>query len=197
MPDRPEWSSRRFTICFVLTGEYSSPEFRARFSEQASKAAERSDWIIAVSEFTANQVADLLGFDRKRIRVISHGVRVPTRASTLEREKMILFVGALQIRKNVIRLVEAFERLPEEWRLVLAGAQNGYGSRSIQQRIEESSRRNRIEMKGYVSAEVLEDLYARAAIFAFPSLEEGFRNSGCGSDGPFNSSLDLKHVCPS
>src|ERR1035441_2222495 len=42
-----------FHDLFVLTGEYSTPEFRRRFAEQARDAAGRSDRIIAVSQFTA------------------------------------------------------------------------------------------------------------------------------------------------
>ena len=163
-----------FHDLFVLTGEYSSPEFRARFSRQAQSAAQRSDWIIAVSEFTARQVTEHLGFDRNRVQVIPHGVRLPQLSPSRQREKIVLFVGALQIRKNVERLIEAFETLSDEWRLILAGAPNGYGAEGIQHRIERSTCRKRIKMTGYVDAAALEDLYARATIFAFPSLAEGF-----------------------
>jgi len=38
------------------------------------------------------------------------------------REKVILNVGAIQKRKNIVRLVEAFETLPPPWQLVLAGS---------------------------------------------------------------------------
>src|SRR5208283_2235400 len=50
-----------FHDLFVLTGEYSTPEFRARFARQARDAAARSDAIVAVSEFTRRQVVSLLG----------------------------------------------------------------------------------------------------------------------------------------
>ena len=48
----------RRTVCtfhdlFVMTGEYSSPDFRARFTAQAQRAAQHTDLIIAVSRFTA------------------------------------------------------------------------------------------------------------------------------------------------
>ncbi len=162
-----------FHDLFVLTGDYSSPEFRARFSQQARNAARNSDLIIAVSEFTANQVSTLLGFDPSRIRVVPHGVHFPASARA-KREKLILFVGALQIRKNIVRLVEAFERLPQEWMLVIAGAANGYGARSVLDRIEKSPNRDRIQVTGYVDRPDLEQLYSRASIFAFPSLDEGF-----------------------
>ncbi len=163
-----------FHDLFVITGEYSSPEFKRRFTAQARRAAENSDLIIAVSEFTATQVSSLLGFDRSRIRVVPHGVRLPVEHSEIERENMILFAGAFQTRKNVIRLVEAFERLPDAWRLVLAGAPSGYQAEKILERIESSPSRGRIQVAGYVSRPELDGLYSRASIFTLPSLDEGF-----------------------
>lgn len=163
-----------FHDLFVMTAEYSSPAFRARFEEQARRAAQNSDLIIAVSEFTAQQVSSLLGFDRARIRVVPHGMHESAPDAGVDRENMILFVGALQTRKNIARLVEAFELQPRNWTLVLAGAPDGYGARSILDRIEQSSCSDRIHVTGYVSRPELERLYARASIFAFPSLDEGF-----------------------
>jgi glycosyltransferase involved in cell wall biosynthesis len=163
-----------FHDLFVMTNEYSSPDFRARFTEQARRAAEHSDLIIAVSEFTAAQVNELLGFPRSRIRVVPHGVNPPQGKSETQAEKMVLSVGALQIRKNVIRLVEAFEQMPNDWKLTLAGAPTGFGAREILNRIQASTARDRITIAGYVTAEELDTLYRRAGIFAFPSLDEGF-----------------------
>ena len=163
-----------FHDLFVMTGEYSSPEFRERFSRQARTAAAHSDLIIAVSEFTAEQVTTLLGIDRARIRVVPHGVKRTTSKGNISREPMILFVGALQIRKNIARLVEAFESLPAGWKLVLAGSGGGYKAPEILRRIEASERSRDIEVTGYVSRERLDELFARASIFAFPSLDEGF-----------------------
>lgn len=164
-----------FHDLFVLTGEYSTPEFRLRFAEQARQAADLADLIIAVSESTAVQVVELLHVPRSRIRVIPHGVRNLHAASAAHstRENLVLFVGAIQKRKNVLRLVQAFERTPVEWKLVLAGSM-GYGSGDVVDAVEQSSRRADITMAGYVSDEQLETLYRRASIFAFPSLDEGF-----------------------
>jgi glycosyltransferase involved in cell wall biosynthesis len=162
-----------FHDLFVMTGEYSSADFRRRFAKQARIAERNSDMIIAVSQFTADQVHQLLGVERSRIRVIAHGVHPPRLATRVE-EKMVLTVGAIQLRKNTARLVEAFEALPPDWTLVLAGAPTGYGAEQILARIENSGAKQRIQVAGYVSPEELERLYARAAIFAFPSLDEGF-----------------------
>jgi glycosyltransferase involved in cell wall biosynthesis len=161
-----------FHDLFVLTGEYSTPDFRRRFAEQARDAASRSDRIIAVSQFTAGQVIGLLGVEAARVRVVHHGVRTPG-VTALTRRKIILHVGAIQHRKNLSRLVDAFERVDAGWQLVLAGSA-GYGAAEIASKIAESRSRERIRLPGYVTPAELANWYARAAIFAFPSLDEGF-----------------------
>lgn len=162
-----------FHDLFVMTGDYSTPDFRERFSGQARTAAERADCIIAVSNFTALQVHDLLGIPWNRIRVIAHGVMPPNSPVAVSRENIILYVGAIQTRKNIARLVEAFEMMPAEWQLLLVGSR-GYGAGRILARIADSPARDRIHLTGYLSVPQLEELYARASIFAFPSLDEGF-----------------------
>ncbi len=165
-----------FHDLFVITSEYSTPEFRRRFTFQARQAANRADLIIAVSQFTADQVEDLLKIERSRIRVVHHGISEPkfdAEPFRQSRKKIILFVGAIQKRKNVLRLVQAFEQTRPGWKLVLAGS-IGYGGEEILHAIQLSERRESIELPGYVSPEKLEVLYRTASIFAFPSLDEGF-----------------------
>jgi glycosyltransferase involved in cell wall biosynthesis len=167
----PAWRARRtvttFHDLFVMTGEYSSADFRQRFTELARDAADRSDIILAVSKFTATQVHERLGVDWDRLRVVHHGVRVRTLPNA-PREPVVLSVGAVQKRKNTARLIEAFGAMPEPWKLVLAGSA-GYGAEEIM-----ANAGPRVELTGYVTDEQLAMLYARASIFAFPSLDEGF-----------------------
>ena len=166
-----------FHDLFVLTGEYSTAEFRARFARQARDAAARADAIIAVSEFTKRQVVELLGYPAERVFVVHHGTRKLGDAAQgmapRHRERVVLSVGAIQTRKNTARLVDAFAALDDSWRLVLAGS-FGYGAEEIRRRIDGSPARERIAVLGYVPAEELARWYERAAIFAFPSLDEGF-----------------------
>lgn len=158
-----------FHDLFVLTGDYSTPEFRQRFAQQARDAAAHADLIIAVSHFTAGQVHALLNVEKSKIRVVHHGV-VERPVTPRTREKLVLSVGAIQTRKNTARLIEAFRSLPLGWRLVLAGSA-GYGSQQI---IEAARKEPLIEITGYQTESQLADLYSRASIFAFPSLDEGF-----------------------
>lgn len=159
-----------FHDLFVLTAQYSTPEFRKRFAEQARHAAAEADLIVAVSQFTANQVENLLGVERSRIRVVHHGVRPASFGRAVAREKIILCVGAIQTRKNTARLIDAFAAVPAGWQLVLAGSA-GYGAAGI---LEKAAHDSRILITGYVSPPELMRWYSRASLFAFPSLDEGF-----------------------
>ncbi|HMD71324.1 MAG TPA: glycosyltransferase family 1 protein [Bryobacteraceae bacterium] len=164
-----------FHDLFVMTSEYSTPEFRARFTGQARDAAARATAVIAVSEFTRQQVISHLGVAPERVHVVHHGIRgnPPAGGAGERRERVILSVGAIQKRKNIARLVGAFETVSADWRLALAGSA-GYGSEEILARIAASPAAGRISVLGYISPAELASWYARCSVFAFPSLDEGF-----------------------
>ena len=172
-----------FHDLFVMTGEYSTPEFRQRFTALARDAAARADHILAVSRYTAHQVEQLLGVEASRITVVHHGVdpvpevSAPDLAAFRRRYRIerpfLLHVGAIQARKNILRLVEACEALDPEFDLVLAGS-DGYGAAEIRARIAAGPARSRTRVLGYVTRPVIERLYRTASALAFPSLDEGF-----------------------
>jgi glycosyltransferase involved in cell wall biosynthesis len=161
-----------FHDLFVMSGNYSTREFRERFTAQARDAAAAADIVIAVSAFTGGQVQDLLGFPASRIRVIPHGV-VPRAIPNVARENIVLCVGAIQRRKNQTALVRAFRAMPSDWKLVLAGS-SGYEAGETMAEIERSPCAARIQVTGYISEDEIATWYGRARIFAFPSRDEGF-----------------------
>ena len=162
-----------FHDLFVLSGDYSTPEFRERFAAQAREAAAAADLIIAVSAFTASQIEHYLKVPADRIRIIHHGVLPRPIRAEVPREKIILCVGALQKRKNQAALVRAFRAAPSDWSLVLAGAE-GYEAAAVLSEVADSPAHARIHVTGYVSDAEIARWYAKAGIFAFPSLDEGF-----------------------
>ncbi|MEI8096983.1 MAG: glycosyltransferase family 1 protein, partial [Candidatus Moraniibacteriota bacterium] len=87
-----------------------------------------------------------------------------------------LYVGALQPRKNLVRLIEAFnvakQTIPE-MKLVLAGEKAWLPDEIFEAR-EKSPYKEDIIMTGAVSFENLRALYQGARLFVFPSLYEGF-----------------------
>lgn len=162
-----------FHDLFVLSGDYSTAEFRERFAAQARAAASAADLIIAVSAFTASQVEHYLNVPATRIRVIHHGVLPRAVPANISRENVILCIGALQRRKNQIALVRAFRAAPPDWILVLAGSQ-GYEADGILREVANSPILDRIRITGYLSEDEVARWYAKAKVFAFPSLDEGF-----------------------
>jgi glycosyltransferase involved in cell wall biosynthesis len=154
-------------------------------------AVKRADKLIAVSESTKH---DLLEFfpqlPESRIRVIHHGfdaeffggrVADETLSETLQTFYLqpgayMLYVGALQPRKNLIRVMQAFEKMKEhapEAKLVLAG-EPAWLAEGITATWENSPVRDDIVLTGRVSFETLRALYQGARFFVFPSLYEGF-----------------------
>jgi glycosyltransferase involved in cell wall biosynthesis len=171
-----------FHDLFVLTGDYSTAEFRERFAAQAKDAAAGSDLIVAVSAFTASQLENLLHVPRERIRVVHHGVghhgvrhqgEFSRLLPKLPRQNVVLCVGAIQRRKNQATLIRAFRAMPAGWKLVLAGAE-GFDAADALREAERSPRSSDIQITGYLNEGELAAWYARARIFAFPSLDEGF-----------------------
>jgi len=88
-----------------------------------------------------------------------------------------LYVGTVQPRKNLARLIEAYGLLVEAneigWDLVIAGGQ-GWQSDQFQAQVAEAELSERVHFPGYVADESLPALFRGALFFAFPSLFEGF-----------------------
>lgn len=154
-------------------------------------AVRRASKLIAVSQSTKN---DLLEFfpklPEKRIRVIHHGFDdeyFGTRISeaelnqqlatyNLQKRAYALYVGALQPRKNLVRLIEAFNIAKQsmfEMKLVLVG-EAAWLADEIYEAREKSLYKDDIIMTGAVNFEALRALYQGARLFIFPSLYEGF-----------------------
>ena len=91
--------------------------------------------------------------------------------------KMILNVGTLEPRKNVIILMKAFKKLREKgfegYKLVIAG-DRGWLYKQIFREVEHSDLENEVLFLGVVVDEDLPMLYNCADIFVYPSLYEGF-----------------------
>lgn len=147
--------------------------------------------IVAVSESTK---LDLIKFfpdiPSSRIRVIHHGVNADffSRPVTAKEQSellsphgltpgsFMLYVGAIQPRKNLVRLVSAFEKAKEthpEMKLVIVG-EKAWLSEQIVERMRRSPCADDIIRTGKVPFAELPVWYQSARFFAFPSLYEGF-----------------------
>jgi glycosyltransferase involved in cell wall biosynthesis len=94
----------------------------------------------------------------------------------LKKHGYLLFVGTLQPRKNIIKLVQAFRLMKEKGyggKLVIAG-KIGWLAEETLQVIKKSQDAQDIVMTGYISSESKRVLYRHADVFVLPSLYEGF-----------------------
>lgn len=148
-------------------------------------AIRRSDRIIAVSQSTKRDILHYFpNISEKKVSVVYHGYESKYPISNIKYQKKntstpyLLYVGAIQPRKNLETLVSAFETIKRDsrfgdLRLVIAGERAWLWEGTIA-RIEASSFRSAIDLKGRVTFAERENLYAGASAFVFPSLYEGF-----------------------
>lgn len=156
-----------------------------RIEQDIHSSIERSDHILVVSEFTKLEVIELLGVSEKKISVVYNAPSVSDETipfqrileKFLVRKPYLLYVGTIEPRKNITRLIHAYECLKKETgiphRLVLAGGM-GWNTERIQTAIDQSLYREEIVLTGYVSGIEKNTLYSNADLFLFPSLYEGF-----------------------
>jgi glycosyltransferase involved in cell wall biosynthesis len=152
-------------------------------------AARNADRIITISEATRRDVIRLLRVPPQRVKRVYCGVDErfkpmrDGRAIAAFREKrrlpdnFILYLGTLEPRKNVARLVQAYATLRRRettsYPLVLAGGR-GWGEAAIFAEIERSGYADDIRYVGYVPEEDMTLWYNAATLFVYPSEYEGF-----------------------
>lgn len=113
----------------------------------------------------------------------------------------VLYVGALESRKNLPRLLEAYARLRQlstQWQLVIVGARK-WKSSPIFDTVQLLGLEPHVHFTGYVADEHLPALYAGADLFTFPSLYEGFglpvlEAMACGTPVVTSNSSSLPEV---
>jgi glycosyltransferase involved in cell wall biosynthesis len=136
-----------------------------------------SSFIITPSIATQKDVSHFFSIPEEKITPLYSGVEIqkPTKEILAEvRSKyglskpFILSVGKLEPRKNIARLIKAFEKIHNtNWDLVIVGPK-GWGEKNNQSELDS------IKFTGYVSENELHALYELSQFFIYPSLWEGF-----------------------
>lgn len=132
--------------------------------------------ILTISQFSKTEIHQYYKFPLENIEVTYPGVTIPTTKSlpkTSHSRPYILFVGTIQPRKNIERLIEAFEMIDFTGDLLLVG-KKGWLFEKIFQRVLSSKYRDRIHFLEFVASDELQNLYQNAQFFVLPSLYEGF-----------------------
>jgi len=138
-----------------------------------------ADAIVTVSEFSKREIANELSISPQKVGVVYNGVDdlflKDGNAEPVDvDEPYLLFVGAMNDRKNFSGLLRAYsilrERYGDEHGLAVAGPED----RFIYKNVDSDLDREHIRHFGFVSEEELKYLYLNADLFLFPSLREGF-----------------------
>src|SRR3990167_1008301 len=151
-------------------------------------SVQRARKILTISEFSKQEIIEHYKYPKDNIEVTYPGInrKIKDKIITLDDNyqnkilkthgidrRYLLFVGTLQPRKNLERLIAAFERLKSEVQLIIVG-KKGWLWKPIIKRIQKSPKRERIKLLDFVSEEELFCLYNAADCFVLPSLYEGF-----------------------
>ena len=168
------------------------PQFYSGFDvmmhhQKVKHACRVADRIVAVSEQTANDVIHFLKADPAKIKLVYQGCHRQFREkhsaeeiTTVRKkynlpERYILMVGSIEERKNAITLVKAFDMLPKDARpgLVLVGKGTTYLDK-LRRTISELNIEKEVTLIHNAAFSDLPAIYQGAAVFAYPSLFEGF-----------------------
>jgi glycosyltransferase involved in cell wall biosynthesis len=171
-------------LAFRVHPELFPPAWRTLYRLGVRRAARRAHTIVTPSRSTALDLARMTRVRSDRIRVIPLAASLPVTESDPDRvlarlrlpRPYLLFVGTLEPRKNLVRLVRAYRRAVREGSLphglVLAGPL-GWRSDPLLRELRFPGPGD-VVLTGRASPQQLDALFRGAAAFVYPSLYEGF-----------------------
>lgn len=148
------------------------------------KICQKADIILTPSQSTKQDVMEKYQIDGNKVKVIYPGLSAAFNKEILASpeevkrkynlsEKFVLFLGTIEPRKNIIGILEAFQKNHNffpDYKLVIAG-RKGWEYAPIMNLID---KQKNVQYIGYVEAKDKPALYSLADLFAYPSLYEGF-----------------------
>jgi glycosyltransferase involved in cell wall biosynthesis len=171
---------------FLRNPKWFKKDRAVYYKKMIKKSVAYADRIIADSCATADDLMTFMNVSQDIIDVVPLGVddhykqASDTAQATLREkynlpEKFFLYVGTLEPRKNIDRIVEAYSEIASDTDLdlVIAG-RDGWKVKPIYNAIKKSPVRDRIHLPGFVAQEDLVAMYSSAEILVWPSLWEGF-----------------------
>ena len=190
--DIPVWGGRTTVLTIhdlslLLFPETHEESRVARAKRRLPLMARRATRIIVPTHSVLSEVSELLKVDQAKIAVVQEAPRrcfrpvtrdeaEPTLKRLQVEDRFILYVGAIEPRKNLITLVKAFEEIYRTTalrpQLVVAGP-TGWLSDDLFRYVEQSSVKQRILLTGYLGDEDLRALYSSCSVMSFPALYEG------------------------
>ena len=171
---------------------YLAADFMQRFYYRRAQSLKRADRLIAISEFAKREAIEILQIPADRIDVallaadssfkrtslsVDDGARL--RAKYRLPQSFIFYVGAIEPRKNIALIIEAFGKLTPAERGDVAMVFGGRLSDGERAHLQTAAVRfgvdpARLVLPGYIAEADLAALYSMSRLFVFPSIQEGF-----------------------
>ncbi len=174
-------------VSFKVHKELISKKDAFLLNKLIPRALNKSDKIIAVSQFTKDEIIKYYNVSREKIEVVYNAVSGTTSEATMSDElcskynlpdKYILALGTMQPRKNIPFLIKAFSGLvekKEDLNLVLVGKESHNFDSDIRKTIDECENiKDKVFFTGYVDEKDKLKVYQDADLFVSPSIYEGF-----------------------
>lgn len=177
----------------IKAPEAISDDVKRRLDKLYATSLERSSHFITVSETNKNELHEIYGVPRSKIRAIPLGISPEFSRYELRSEeelrlrdrfgiapgKCMLYVGAVEPHKNIATIIRAFsifcEQEREPWNLVLVGKKNPH-THEYESKAARLGLSDRVCFVDYLqpgSAD-LADLYNLARVMVFPTYYEGW-----------------------
>jgi glycosyltransferase involved in cell wall biosynthesis len=175
-------------LTFVDYPETMSEKNRQDLTRFVPGMIGRSSFIITVSETGKRRIEEVFNVPSKRIYVTPNPPKAPLPISDKDAgqlvqeqgvtKKYLLFLGTIEPRKNLLKLLEAYALLPvdvrHQYQLVIVGKVDWKYAETKQKIDDMQSAGYEINYLGYVDDQTRAALYKRASLFVFPPFYEGF-----------------------
>jgi glycosyltransferase involved in cell wall biosynthesis len=165
-------------LYFLDRPEHTVAEIRRDYASLAERHVKRADGVIVNSRYTGRQVAQRFEISPDRITVCYPGKPSWSRRPDTTIPGPILFLGTVEPRKNVARLIDAYaavlDRQPGAPDLVIAGTLNIPKDELLSRASGSAAVSRRTSFAGYVEEAERKRLLSTASMLVLPSLEEGF-----------------------
>lgn len=174
--------------CFAVFPQYVQPDNMRMLQKNVPRYIRQTDYVVTVSSAAKKEVVEHFDIDDEHVLVAYNGVdtslyrQYPTREVAKVRKKYelgdnpyVLFVGNIEPRKNLERLVKAMEFVPKEYTLMMVGSDGWLNEKvfAAMDRLNKAGHRI-VKPKTFVPDEDVVRLMSGSTALALPSLHEGF-----------------------
>ncbi|WP_019851350.1 glycosyltransferase family 1 protein [Desulfitobacterium sp. PCE1] len=200
-------------LSFLVHPDWHPLERQKYMTDRIFEGIKRSDKIITGSYFIKEEIMKYAVCDSDKIAVIYHGIDHQTFRLYPQDElkdfkqlyylpdRYLLFVGSIEPRKNLLRLLQAYKRYVESnqkaLEMILVGFK-GWQNDEIMQMIHSLS--GKVRYLGYLNDQELAYVYNLATVFIYPSLYEGFgipplEAMACGTPVITSNATSIPEIC--